>query len=423
MTLPSAFLIESGVSDDIYLNLSVACPYIEPSIKQNNLIRRISNTMAWGDKDNSGGPWGRPTGSGGTGGNHNNGNRPSGGDTPPQGPDFDEFLRRGQEKLRKFTGGGNEGSKGAALALAVVAVLWFSSGIYFVKADEQGVVTRFGEFTRTTPPGMHYHLPYPIETVLLPRVTAVNHEEIGFRSGGTGRAGRVADIPLSEESLMLTGDENILDIDFEVQWKISSAPDFLFNIRNPEETVKAVAESAMREVIGKSKIANVLAEGKLQVAQDTRKLMQDTLNAYNAGIDVITVNLLKADPPAEVLDAQRDVQTALADAETARNQAEAYHNDIVPKARGEAQKLVLDAEAYKQEVIARAQGEASRFSAVYAEYKQAKDVTKKRMYLETMENVLQGMNKVIIEGKGSNAVQPYLPLTDLKPKAAPEETK
>lgn len=373
--------------------------------------------MAWGDKDNQG-PWGRPSG------NQGNSSRPSGGDKPPssKGPDFDEFFRRGQEKLRKFSqGNGDDGSKGILLIVAVVAVLWLSSGIYFVKADEQGVVTRFGSFTRTTTPGVNYHLPFPIEAVQLPRVTAINHEEIGFRSG-TGRTNNGGDIPLSEESLMLTGDENILDIDFEVQWKISSAKDFLFNIRNPEATVKAVAESAMREVIGKSKIANVLAEGKLQVAQDTRKLMQDTLNTYNAGIEIITVNLLKADPPAEVLDAQRDVQTALADAETARNQAEAYHNDIVPKARGEAQKLVLDAEAYKQEVIARAQGEASRFAAIYNEYKQAKDVTKKRMYLETMESVLQGMTKVIIDGNGKGSgVVPYLPLPELKAKAAEEQ--
>ncbi|MBY0406244.1 MAG: FtsH protease activity modulator HflK [Rickettsiales bacterium] len=364
------------------------------------------------------GPWGRPPSGGG---NQGGGRPPGGGNNPPPGgggPDFDELFRRGQETVRRFTDGGESGGKGLLLIGAIVVVLWLSSGIYFVKADELGVVTTFGEFTRTTTPGVNYHLPYPIESVMLPRVTAVNHEEIGFRSGTSTRAGRTADVPLSEESLMLTGDENILDIDFEVQWKISSAPDFLFNIRNPEQTVKAVAESAMREVIGKSRIANVLAEGKLKVAQDTQKLMQDVLNSYNAGIEVLTVNLLKADPPAEVLDAQRDVQTALADAETLRNQAEAYHNDIVPKARGEAQKLVLDAEAYKQEVTARAQGEASRFLAIYNEYKQAKDVTKKRMYLETMETVLQGMTKVIIDSKGSNGVVPYLPLQELKPKPA-----
>jgi len=301
-------------------------------------------------------------------------------------------------------------------------LLWLSSGIYFVKADEQGVIMRFGEYTRTTSPGLNYHLPYPIESAETPRVTAINRVEIGFRSGGGGyRAGK-AEAALPEESLMLTGDENILDIHFEVQWRIMSAPDYLFNVRNPEETVKAVSESVMREVIGKSKIAAVLAEGKLQVAQDTRKLIQDTLNNYKAGIEVVAVNLLKADPPAEVLDAQRDVQTALADAETARNQAEAYHNDIVPKARGEAQKLVLDAEAYKQEVVARSEGEASRFSAVYAQFSKAKDVTKRRMYLEMMEDILPGMNKVIMDKNSSKGVLPYLPLPGLTT-AKPEEAK
>ena len=374
--------------------------------------------MSWGDNNQQGpqSPWGgRP--SGGSGGpKPPAGGGGGGGPGGPGGPDFDDFLRKGSEKLRQFTGGGGESGKGAALIAGIVFVLWLASGVYFVKADEQGVVTRFGSFTRTTTPGLNYHMPYPIEAVYLPRVTAVNHEEIGFRSGATRRGGSADSA--AEESLMLTGDENILDIDFEVQWKISSAPDFLFNVRNPEETVKAVGESAMREVIGKSRIANVLDEGKLQVAQDTRRLMQETLNNYKAGIEILAVNLLKADPPAEVLDAQRDVQTALADAETARNQAEAYRNDIVPKARGEAQKMVLDAEAYKQEVIARARGEASRFSAVYNEFKVAKDVTKKRMYLETMEDILQGMNKLIIDSK--QGVVPYLPLPELKTRKAPE---
>lgn len=373
--------------------------------------------MSWGDNNQPQSPWGnRPSGSGG------GGQKPpaGGGSGGPQGPDFDDFLRKGSEKLRQFTGGGGEGGRGFALVGGIVFVLWLASGIYFVKADEQGVVTRFGTFTRTTTPGVNYHLPYPVESVYLPRVTAVNHEEIGFRSGSSRRAGAGAD-SLSEESLMLTGDENILDIDFEVQWKISNAPDFLFNVRNPEETVKAVGESAMREVIGKSRIANVLAEGKLQVAQDTRRLMQDTLNNYKAGIEILAVNLLKADPPAEVLDANRDVQTALADAETARNQAEAYRNDVVPKARGEGQKMVLDAEAYKQEVIARARGEASRFSAVYNEFRVAKDVTKKRMYLETMEDILQGMNKLIIDNK--QGVVPYLPLPELKARKPKEDAQ
>ena len=214
---------------------------------------------------------------------------------------------------------------------------------------------------------------------------------------------------------MLTGDENIVDINFEVQWKISDAPNFLFNVRNPEDTVKAVSESAMREIIGKSLIATVLAEGKSQVELGAKKLIQETLDSYKSGIEIVTVNLLKADPPAQVIDAFRDVQTARADLETSRNQAEAYRNDIIPKARGSAQQMILEAEGYKQEVIARAEGEASRFLAIYNEFRQARDVTKKRMYLETMEDILQGMNKIIIEGKGSQGVVPYLPLPELKP--------
>ena len=367
--------------------------------------------MPWGDKDHNTGPWGSPPSSGSGGGNN------SGGGKPPSGPDFDDIVKRTMDQLRQFFPDNGDGNnKTFALLAAVAVLLWLSSGIYFVKADEQGVVMRFGAYNSTVGSGLNYHLPYPIETVETPRVTAINHVEVGFRSGAT-RSGKGVDQSTVDESLMLTGDENILDIDFEVQWKISSAPDFLFNIRNPEETVKTVSESAMREVIGKSQIATVLAEGKLQVAQDTKKLIQDILNSYNAGIEVVSVNLLKADPPAEVLDAQRDVQTALADMETARNQAEAYHNDIVPRARGEAQKLVLDAEAYKQEVTNRAQGEASRFMAVYNEYKVSRDVTKKRMYLETMEEILQGMNKVIIDSKGSNGVLPYLPLPELRNKS------
>jgi membrane protease subunit HflK len=303
------------------------------------------------------------------------------------------------------------------LIVAIGVLLWLSSGVYLVKADEQGVVMRFGEYTRTTAPGVNYHFPFPIETVETPRVTAVNRVEIGFHSGGGSRSGKTAEASVAEESLMLTGDENIVDIDFEVQWKISKAPDFLFNVRNPEETVKAISESAMREIIGKSKIATVLAEGKLLVEQDTKKLIQETLNSYNAGIEVVSVNLLKADPPTQVIDAFRDVQTARADLETARNQAEAYRNDIIPKARGLAQQMVLEAEGYKQEVMNRSQGEASRFLAVYNEFKQSRDVTKKRMYIEAMEDILQGVNKVIMSGKNANGVVPYLPLPDLKARA------
>ncbi len=380
--------------------------------------------MAWGDKggwqgDNQG-PWGRPSGGNNQGGGQGGGPGGGGQEPPPGGNfDLDEMLRRAALMMRKYTpsGGDNESGKGLLLFGVIALLLWLSSGVYFVKADEQGVVQRFGEYERTTGSGLNYHWPYPIETVQTPRVTAINRVEIGYRSGAAVfRSGKTGDMSVGEESLMLTGDENIIDIDFEVQWKIASAEDFLFNIRHPEDTVKAIAESAMREVIGQNKIATVLAEGKLSVEQDGKKLIQETLNRYNAGIEIVAVNLLKADPPNQVLEAFRDVQTARADLETARNEAEAYRNDILPKARGQAQQMLQESEGYKQEVIARAQGEASRFLSIYAQFKEARDVTKKRMYLETMEEIMQGMNKVIVEGKGTQGVLPYLPLPAIKSK-------
>lgn len=363
--------------------------------------------MAWGDDQKN--PWGNsPWGQ--QGGNDNQGGK------TPQKPDFDEQFRKAQEKFRSMFGdGGKDGKRGILLIVLAIFVLWMASGIYLVKPDEEGVVLRFGAFHRKAGAGLNYHLPYPVETVFTPQVTAINRVEIGKRANNERARGNYNEQNL-DERLMLTGDENIVDINFEVQWQIRDAPDFLFNVRDPENTVKIVAESAMREVIGHTKIAAALSEGKLEVAQETKKLLQSTLDEYKAGIEIVSVNLLDTDPPSQVIDAFRDVQTARADMETSRNQADAYRNDIVPRARGEAQQLVLEAEGYKQEVIARAQGEASRFTAIYNEYRQAKDVTKKRMYLETMEDILGGMNKVIIDQKGSNGVLPYLPLKGLKNK-------
>lgn len=378
--------------------------------------------MAKGDKNGGNepqSPWGRPTG-----GNGGGSEPPRGSGVPPETPDFEEWVRGAHQQFRTMFGGSGsnmpgqeDGYKGLIAILVVIFLLWLASGIYFVKADEQGVVLRFGEYNRTTASGLNYHLPYPFESVETPRVTAINRVEIGFRSGSRNSKNSM---PIGEESLMLTGDENIVDVDFEVQWKISDAPAYLFNVRDPEEAVKAVGESAMREVMGQAHIATVLAEGKLQVEQDAKKLIQHTLDDYKSGIEIVAVNLMRADPPAQVIDSFRDVQTARADLETSRNQAEAYRNDILPKARGAAQQMILEAEGYKQEVIARAQGEASRFSAVYNEFKVAKDITRKRMYLEAMEEIMQGMSKVIVEGRGAQGVVPYLPLPELK--ARKEET-
>ncbi|MGE0754974.1 MAG: FtsH protease activity modulator HflK [Alphaproteobacteria bacterium] len=372
--------------------------------------------MGKGDKggwQGGSGPWGKPPG---------NGPQPQGGGDPhPQGPDFDEWMRKSQEKIHQMFPGGGDNKKGFVLLLSILLLLWLSTGVYFVQADEQGVVLRFGEYHRTTGAGVNYHLPYPVEKAFTPKVTTVNRIEVGFRSGYSASSkSNQAAVP--EESLMLSGDENIVDVNFEVQWKISNAPDYLFNVRNAEGTVKSVSESAMREVIGRTEIASVLAEGRLGSEQASieiaaKKLTQGTLDEYTTGVEIISVNLTKVEPPTEVIDAFRDVQSAKIDLETARNRAEAYRNDILPRARGAAEKMVLDAEAYKEEVIARAKGEASRFSSVYEEYRQAKDVTKKRMYLETMEQILQDMNKVIIDGKGSQGVLPYLPLPEIKNKA------
>jgi membrane protease subunit HflK len=374
--------------------------------------------MPWGKDGKPQGPWGKPPG----GGNlpPNGGGR---GPKGPQPPDFDELIRRSQEKFARLFGGGldpeRDGKRGLVLFGAIAVVLWAASGVYLVKADEQGVVMRFGKFDRISTPGVGYHLPYPMESVLTPKVTAVNRVEVGFRSGYGSRNGKSV-TPVPEESLMLTGDENIADVNFEVQWKIAEAEKFLFNVRNPEETVKAVSESAMREVMGKNEIATVLAEGKLQVANATKKLIQETLDAYGTGVEVVSVNLGDVNPPSQVIDAFRDVQSARADLETARNQAEAYRNDIIPRARGDAEKMILEAEAYKQEVVSKATGEASRFAAVYNEYKQSKDATKKRMYLEMLEEILPGMNKMIMQKNAGSGVVPYMALPELKPAAGPK---
>lgn len=358
--------------------------------------------MSWNNQGGGGwqsggrGPWGQgPRGPG------------------PQPPDLEELIRKGQDRLRNMLPGGG-GFGGPALwglvAAGVVVLLVFLCA-YRVQPDEQGVVLRFGQWVRTTQPGLNFKWPSPIETVITPKVTRVNRIDIGFRGGDEVRAGLVRDVP--EESLMLTGDENIVDIDFSVFWQIKDAGLYLFNIQNPEATVKAVAESAMREVIGKNPIQRILTEGRQPIEIGTQELIQHVLDEYKAGVAVSRVNLQKVDPPAAVIDAFRDVQAAKADRERAQNEAEAYRNDIIPRARGEAERILQAAEAYKQEVVATAQGEAARFLAVYNQYKTAKEVTQKRLYLETMEEVLRSSNKIILDNKEGGVV-PYLPLTELQ---------
>lgn len=342
------------------------------------------------------GPWGRgPTGGG-------------------QPPDFEEMLRRSQERLKRILpgnfGGPGFGSGGLAIvALAIVAV-WLMSGIYVVSASEQGVVLRFGAFTARTAPGINYHLPWPIETVHIVDVTHPRQITIGDHPGERD-SDEAANI--SQEGLMLTGDENIVNVNFVVYWVIKDAANYLFNVDNPDAAIKAVAESAMREVVGKSPIEPILTQDREPIQIEVRELMQKTLDTYGAGVTVTDVKMQKVDPPDEVLDAYRDVQAARADQERMRNEAEAYANKIIPEARGKAARIVQEGQAYKQRVIAEASGEAKRFLSVYEEYRKAPEVTRKRMYLETMSGVLGSANKVLVD-ESAKGVVPYLPLPQLK---------
>ena len=361
--------------------------------------------MANGNDFKGGSPWGSPPGAGNGSG--------SGGQRPPN---IDEVVEKIQKLINKFLPGGKSSAgKPIIFGLILLVVVWAFSGLYRVLPDEQGVVLRFGKFVSTTQPGLNYHIPYPIETVLTPKVTKVNRLDIGFRSvSDSGRTSGIGDVP--EESLMLTGDENIANIDFSVFWVIKDAGKYLFKIQSPVETVKAAAETAMREVIAKSRLQSILTEGRTSIEIETQEIIQSILDEYESGIQVTQVQTQKADPPDQVIDAFRDVQAARADMERSKNEAEGYANDVIPRARGDAAKILQEAEAYKQQVVAAAEGEASRFIAIYNEYAKAKKVTQERMYLETMEKVLADINKVIID-KDAGGVVPYLPLPELSKKA------
>ncbi|MCS0497539.1 FtsH protease activity modulator HflK [Ancylobacter sp. MQZ15Z-1] len=373
--------------------------------------------MSW--KNQSGGPWGSgPRGPWGTGPQS----------PGPNSPDLEDLIRRGQEKLRSAMPGGFGSGKGIILVVALAIVAWLLSGFYRVEPDEQGVVLRFGRFVATSNPGLNYHLPYPIETVLTPQVTRVNRIDIGIRTGDDPRRG-AAMRDVAEESLMLTGDENIVDVDFAVFWMVKpaaagstediGAANFLFNVQNPEGTIKAVAESAMREVVGRTNIQPILTGARQNIETAVHELMQKTLDDYQSGVLITQVQLQKVDPPQQVIDSFRDVQAARADAERLQNEAQAYANRVVPEARGEAARITQGAEGYKERAVIEARGQASRFLSVLAEYQKAPEVTRQRLYLETMERVFGGMDKVIIDQKASgNGVVPYLPLGALSPSSA-----
>ena len=368
--------------------------------------------MPWSNQ--GGGPWG----SGGSKGPWGSGPQSSG----PTPPDLEQLLRRSQDKLKSVLPGGNLGGRGFALIALGAVVLWGVSGFFRVEPDELGVVLRFGHYVREVQPGLNYHMPYPIETALTPKALRVNKIDVGMRVVDDARRGTsVRDVP--EESLMLTGDENIVDVDFSVLWRIKpgAVGDYLFNIQNPEGTVKAVAESAMREVVGRSNIQPILTGARQTVEAAVQELMQKTLDEYGAGVLVQQVQLQKVDPPAQVIDSFRDVQAARADLERAQNEAQTYANRVVPEARGRVAQITQAAEAYREQTVAEATGQTARFVKIYDEYRKAPDVTRQRMYLETMERLFGGTDKIILDtGMGqAGGVVPYLPLNELTRKPAP----
>jgi len=361
-----------------------------------------------------GGPWG---GSGG-GGSDGGGQGPWGGDGGQSGqqpPDIEEMLRRGQDKFKKFIPSGVGGPKRIILLVLAAIVIWLGTGFYRVQPSEQGVELLFGKFVQMTTPGLNYWFPSPIGQVFTPDVTNTNITSVGFRQVGSGgaRATNVRDVP--EESLMLTGDQNIIDIDYQVQWRIKNAAEFLFNIRNPEETVKLASESAIREIVGQTTLEDALAKQRQQVESETHEVLQKILDSYGAGVFIDSVKMQKVEPPKQVIDAFNDVQRAKQDRERQQNEAQAYANDIIPKAKGESAKMVQEATAYKEKLMREAEGEAKRFLSVYEAYKGGKQVTRSRLYLERMQQVLQDSEKVIIDkGQGGTGVIPYLPLPEIK---------
>ena len=350
------------------------------------------------------GPWGGGGGSGRPKSPWENGNS----------PDIEDMLRKGQERFKKFSPMG--GGRGLALVALVVAGVWLASGVYRVEPGQEGIELVFGKLWERTSPGLHYNYPAPIGVVLKPEVERSRRLNIGYRSFGDNSAIR----DISEESLILTGDENIVDMDFTVFYRVLDAVDFLFNMQNPERTVKIAAESAMREVVGQAKFDSVVTDGRADIEQKAAVLLQTTLDNYASGILIERVELQKSDPPTQVIDAFNDVQRARQDRDRLRNEAEAYANSIVPQARGGAEQTLREAEGYRDKLILEAQGEAARFVQVYDEYHKSPDVTKWRMFMETLGSVTANAEKVLMDENGSGVV-PYLPLPELGKNAAKKQ--
>ncbi|MGA9823785.1 MAG: FtsH protease activity modulator HflK [Methylocystis sp.] len=358
---------------------------------------RNQNNDPWGQK---GGPWG---------------SGPNGGATPP---DLEELLRRSQEGLRQILPSGF-GGRGAAILVLLTVLAWLLSGFYTVGPNEIGLNLIFGKYQGKTQAGLNYNLPNPIGSVIKLAVTDRNAIEIGFRdeaaSGRRRNAPQAPDAP--EESLMLTGDENIADVKFRVIWQIDPVhpEDFAFNIFEPAITVKAVAESAMREIVGQAQIQKILTADRKLIEPASQLLMQKILDSYHSGVQVVQVLLLSVDPPAQVITAFRDVTAAQQDLQRLGNEADAYANRVVPEARGAAARILQEAEAYREQTVAEAQGQASRFTQIYEQYKRAPALTRERLYLETMERVLGGADKVILDEQQGGGVSPFVPLPAFAP--------
>ncbi|MCK8786504.1 FtsH protease activity modulator HflK [Roseomonas sp. NAR14] len=364
-----------------------------------------------GDGGRGPSPWGNPRPGGPSGGGQSGGpwGSPGGGG---RGPDFDELIRQAQDSVRRVLPRRWGSGKGIGLLAVLVLAVWAASGFYRVQPYEQGVVLRFGRFDRTAPPGLNYHIPWPVESVMTPNVTGIRRVDVGFRASGDSPVQRPTPArDVLEESMMLTGDENIIDIDFAVFWRVGDVGRYLFSTRNPDQTVKSAAESMMREVIGRTPIQPALTEARAQIEQQVRQGAQAIMDQYNSGVEILQVQLQKVDPPGAVIEAFRDVQRAAADRERARNEAESYRNDIVPRARGEAQRLIQEATGYRETQVARANGETQRFLYVLSAYQQAQDITVQRMYLETMEEILRLNPKIVVDDRLQGLI-PFLPLNE-----------
>lgn len=367
---------------------------------------------------NNGGPWGGGGNNGGQNGGDNRGGGKRPGNDGPQIPELEDIVKKGQEQLRVLMGGRGGNGKGGqggggqpgpaigkgAIGLGVLAavVVWTFSSFYRVDTSEQSVELLFGKYYATGSEGLNF-APWPFVTKEIIGVTRENVENIG--EGGRG----------SDAGLMLTGDENIVDIDFQVVWNINDAQKYLFNLAEPKETIRAVSESVMREIVARTDLTPILTTGKGKIAGELQTLIQGTLDSYNSGVNVVRVNFDKADPPELVADAFREVQAAEQRRDTLEKQADKYSNQVVAQARGQAAQLIANAEGYSAQVVNLAEGEASRFLAVLGEYQKAPEVTRKRLYLETMEQVLGNVDKIILDGsEGGQGVVPYLPLNELR---------